>query len=37
MPNLPDGEQLFSTRMNTKQVWILEDGRALTILFPDEY
>ena len=29
--------QTFSTRLNTNEVWVLEDGQAFTILFPDEY
>ena len=37
MPTLPEEKQLFSTRMNDKKVWVLEDGEAFTILFPEEY
>ena len=37
MPNLPEEEQLFSTSMNDKKVWVLEDGQAYTILFPEDY
>ena|SRR5215211_3653967 len=36
-PTLPVEEQLFTTRMNDKKIWVLEDGSAYTILFPDEY
>jgi hypothetical protein len=37
MPTLPEEEQLFSTTMNSETVWVLEDGDAFTILFPDDY
>jgi hypothetical protein len=37
LPNLAKEEQLFTTQMNSKTVWLLEDGAALTILFPEDY
>ncbi len=37
MSTLPEEEQLFSTTMNSETVWVLEDGQAFTILFPDDY
>jgi len=37
MPTLPEAEQLFSTTMNDKKVWVIEDGAAFTILFPEDY
>ncbi|HLJ69128.1 MAG TPA: hypothetical protein VKX16_17375 [Chloroflexota bacterium] len=37
MPGLPEEEQLFSSVMNGETVWVLEDGQAFTILFPDDY
>ena len=37
MPTLPEEEQLFLTRMNDQKVWVLEDGQAFTILFPEDY
>jgi hypothetical protein len=37
MPTLPEEEQLFSTTMNSETVWVIEDGAAFTILFPDDY
>ena len=37
MHTLPEEEQLFSTKMNDRKVWVLEDGEAFTILFPEEY
>jgi hypothetical protein len=37
MPTLPEEDQLFSTSMNDSAVWVLEDGAAFTILFPEDY
>jgi hypothetical protein len=37
MPTLPEKEQMFVTRMNDKKVWVLEDGQAYTILYPEDY
>jgi hypothetical protein len=37
MPSLPKEEQLFSTPMNNRKVWVIEDGQAFTILFPEDY
>ena len=37
MPTLPEEEQLFKTTMNSQTVWVLEDGQAFTILFPEDY
>src|SRR5436309_548144 len=37
MPTLPREEQLFSTTVNSRAVWVLEDANAFTILFPHEY
>ena len=37
MPTLPEEEQLFKTKMNDRTGWVLEDGEAFTILFPEEY
>ncbi len=37
MPTLPEEKQLFSTTMNARKIWVLEDGEAFTILFPEEY
>jgi hypothetical protein len=37
MPTLPEEEQLFKTSMNDKTVWVLEDGQAVTILYPEDY
>ncbi len=37
LPTLPEEEQLFSTTMDGKTVWVIEDGQAFTLLYPDDY
>jgi hypothetical protein len=37
MPQLPEEEQMFSTTMNNRTVWVIEDGSAFTVLFPEDY
>jgi len=37
MPTLPEEERLFTTLMNSRRVWVLEDGQAFTILFREDY
>lgn len=37
MPTLPEEEQMFVTSMNDKKVWVIEDGQAFTILYPEDY
>ena len=37
LPTLPEEDQLFSTSMNSEKVWVLEDGQAFTILYPEDY
>ncbi len=37
MPTLPEEEQLFLTTMNGEKVWVLEDGQAFTVLYPEDY
>jgi hypothetical protein len=36
-PSLPEEDQLFSTTMNGEKVWLLEDGAAFTMLYPEDY
>jgi hypothetical protein len=36
-PSLPEEDRLFSTTMNDRKVWVLEDGESFTILFPEDY
>lgn len=37
MPTLPEEEQMFVTTMNGKKVWLIEDGAAFTMMFPEDY
>ena len=34
---LPEEEQMFVTSMNNEKVWVIEDGQAYTLLYPDDY
>ena len=36
-PTLPEEERLFTTTMNNHKVWVLEDGEAFTLLYPEDY
>jgi hypothetical protein len=36
-PTLPEAERLFHTAMNGKKVWVMEDGTAYTLLYPEDY
>ena len=36
-PTLPEEDRLFKTTMNGETVWVLEDGEAFTILYPEDY
>jgi hypothetical protein len=37
MPTLPEAERLFHTSMNGQTVWVIEDGAAFTLMYPDDY
>jgi hypothetical protein len=37
MPTLPIEDQLFETTMNDARVWVIEDGSAFTLLYPEDY
>jgi hypothetical protein len=37
MPTLPEEEQLFATMMNSKKIWVIEDGAAFTLMHPEDY
>ena len=37
MPTLPEEDRLFVTTMNGENIWLLEDGQALTMLYPEDY
>jgi hypothetical protein len=34
---LPEEEQMFTTTMNGEKVWLIEDGQAFTLLYPEDY
>jgi len=34
---LPEEERLFHTEKNGKKVWVIEDGQAFTIMYPEDY
>jgi hypothetical protein len=36
-PTLPEEERLFTTSMNGKKVWVIEDAQAFTLLYPEDY
>jgi hypothetical protein len=36
-PTLPEEERLFKTSMNLKTVWVIEDGAAFTLMYPEDY
>src|SRR6266702_6542558 len=37
MPTLAEEDQMFTTSMNSEKVWVIEDGQAYTLLYPDDY
>jgi hypothetical protein len=37
MSTLPEAERLFHTSMNGQTVWVIEDGAAFTLMYPDDY
>jgi hypothetical protein len=36
-PGLPEEKRQFQTKMNGNTVWVLEDGQAFTLLYPEDY
>ena len=36
-PTLSEEQQLFTTTMNSKTVWVIEDGAAFTLMYPEDY
>ncbi len=34
---LPEAEQLFATTMNDETIWVIADGAAHTIMYPEDY
>jgi hypothetical protein len=37
MPTLPEEKRMFTTQMNSQTVWVIEDGAAFTLLYPEDY
>jgi hypothetical protein len=37
MPTLREEDRLFHTSMNGRKVWVIEDGAAFTMMYPEEY
>jgi hypothetical protein len=37
MPTLPEEKRMFTTQMNSETVWVIEDGAAFTLLYPEDY
>jgi hypothetical protein len=37
MPTLPEEERMFVTSMNSENIWLIEDGQAFTMLYPEDY
>ena len=36
-PTLPEEEQMFVTTMNGEKVWLIQDGDAFTMMYPEDY
>lgn len=36
-PSLPEEDRMFVTQMNGRDVWVIEDGAAFTVLYPEDY
>ena len=34
---LPEEERLFATKMDQVTVWVIEDGAAFTLMYPEDY
>jgi hypothetical protein len=37
MPTLPEEDQIFVTTVNSEKVWLIEDGQAFTMMYPEDY
>ena len=37
MPTLPEEEQMFVTERYGKKIWIIEDGQAYIMMYPEDY
>lgn len=36
-PGLPEADRLFTTKVYGDTVWVIEDGTAFTIMYPEDY
>jgi hypothetical protein len=36
-PTLKEEDRLFATAMNGRRVWVMEDGQAFTMMYPEDY
>src|SRR2546421_11958316 len=36
-PTLSEEEHMFVTTMNGETIWLIEDGEAFTMMYPDDY
>jgi hypothetical protein len=36
-PTVPEEQQQFSTTVNNKTVWVIEDDAAFTLMYPEDY
>ena len=34
---LPEEDQMFVTEIDGKNVWVIEDGQAITMMYPEDY
>jgi hypothetical protein len=37
MATLPEKDRLFTTTMNSKKVWVIEDDAVYTLMYPEDY
>ena len=37
MPKLAEVDRLFSTHMNNRKVWVIEEDAAFTLMYPEDY
>ncbi|MFC1495970.1 hypothetical protein ACFL52_00985 [Candidatus Margulisiibacteriota bacterium] len=33
----PEDKTFYKTKMNEQEVWLIEDGQALTVMYPSDY
>ena len=37
MPKLAEEDQMFVTKVDDRKVWLIEDGTAFTVMYPEDY